>query len=71
MLLNIQSFISGEFNTSFIDSTPELFMFPERKDRGTKLLNYIGNVTVNGFPGVEKKTKPIFVNARKPEIGYF
>ncbi len=62
------NFISGDFNTSFIDSTPELFMFAKRKDRGTKLLNYIGNVTVNGFPGVEQKSKPIFGTARKPVI---
>ena len=41
-------------------TTPELFIFPKRKDRGTKMLNYIGNVTVNGFPGIEKKKKPDF-----------
>lgn len=50
-----EKFINGEYDTSFIDSTPELFSFPIRKDRGTKMLSYIGNVTVNGFPGVEKK----------------
>ncbi|WP_313891412.1 pyruvate carboxylase [Psychrobacillus sp.] len=61
-------FISGQFNTSFIDSTPELFLFSNRKDRGTKLLNYIGNVTINGFPGVEQKSKPVFGVARKPII---
>lgn len=61
-------FIKGEFDTSFIDTTPELFEFPERKDRGTKLLNYIGNVTLNGFPGVEKRTKPIFVQPDKPKV---
>ena len=33
------------------------YFVPERKDRGTKMLNYIGNVTVNGFPGVWKKEK--------------
>jgi pyruvate carboxylase len=55
-----ENFISGEYDTSFIDSTPELFAFPVRKDRGTKMLSYIGNVTVNGFPGVEKKKKPLF-----------
>ena len=60
-----QNFITGDFNTSFIDSTPELFMFPTRKDRGTKLLNYIGNVTVNGFPGIEKQSKPIFAYCKK------
>ena len=63
-----QNFITGNFNTSFIDSTPELFLFPTRKDRGTKLLNYISNVTVNGFPGIEKATKPVFVVPRKPKI---
>lgn len=63
-----EKFITGEFDTSFIDSTPELFNFPVRKDRGTKLLNYIGNVTLNGFPGVEKKAKPILVQPNKPKI---
>jgi pyruvate carboxylase len=63
-----QNFITGNFNTSFIDSTPELFLFPTRKDRGTKLLNYIGNVTVNGFPGIEKDLKPVFAVPRKPQI---
>jgi pyruvate carboxylase len=63
-----RNFITGNFNTSFIDSTPELFLFPTRKDRGTKLLNYIGNVTVNGFPGIEKASKPVFAIPRKPQI---
>ena len=62
------NFIKGEFDTSFIDTTPELFLFPVRQDRGTKLLSYIGNVTVNGFPGIEKKKKPIHAAPRKPEI---
>ncbi|MFD1862354.1 pyruvate carboxylase [Planococcus chinensis] len=64
------NFLKGEFDTSFIDSTPELFIFPVRKDRGTKLLSYIGNVTVNGFPGIEKKKKPIHANPRKPEVDF-
>ncbi|WP_412057016.1 hypothetical protein, partial [Bacillus licheniformis] len=34
-------------------------------DRGTKMLTYIGNVTVNGFPGIDKKKKPEF---DKPQI---
>ncbi|MFC4712567.1 pyruvate carboxylase [Planococcus dechangensis] len=63
-----KNFINGDFDTSFIDSTPELFIFPVRQDRGTKLLSYIGNVTVNGFPGIEKKKKPIHAAPRKPEI---
>ena len=54
------NFIEGKFNTSFIDTTPELFLFPSRQDRGTKLLSYIGNISVNGFPGIERKPKPVF-----------
>lgn len=61
-------FLNGQFDTSFIDSTPELFEFPVRQDRGTKLLNYIGNVTLNGFPGIENKTKPVFVHPDIPKI---
>ncbi|MDG4849385.1 biotin carboxylase N-terminal domain-containing protein, partial [Peribacillus frigoritolerans] len=64
-----EKFINGEYDTSFIDSTPELFSFPIRKDRGTKMLSYIGNVTVNGFPGVEKKKKPVFDPAPIPNVG--
>ncbi|KOY82546.1 pyruvate carboxylase [Lysinibacillus macroides] len=63
-----EQFLSGAFDTSFIDTTPELFEFPVRKDRGTKLLSYIGNVTLNGFPGVEKKSKPIFVQPSVPQV---
>ncbi|MBS4189082.1 pyruvate carboxylase [Bacillus sp. FJAT-49705] len=60
-------FLKGEYDTSFIDQTPELFLFPKRKDRGTKMLNYIGNVTVNGFPGIEKKKRPVFDLPRLPK----
>lgn len=61
-------FLSGRYNTAFIDETPDLFIFPTRKDRGTKLLSYIGNVTVNGFPGIGKEQKPVFHPARKPSV---
>ncbi len=59
-----EKFKEGKVDTSFIDKTPELFVFPVRKDRGTKMLSYIGNVTVNGFPGIEKKNKPAFDKPR-------
>lgn len=60
-----EKFLSGKYDTSFIDTTPELFEFPVQKDRGTKMLNYIGNVTVNGFPGIGKIKKPMF---EKPKL---
>ena len=43
-------FRSGQATTTLIDTTPELFKFKPRRDRATKLLNYLGNVTVNGNP---------------------
>ncbi|WP_280169347.1 pyruvate carboxylase [Priestia megaterium] len=62
------NFLNGNYNTSFIDSTPELFQFPQSKDRGTKMLTYIGNVIVNGFPGIDQKRKPIFNQPMVPKI---
>lgn len=64
-------FLSGDFNTSFIDTTPELIDYKLTRDRGTKLLNYIGNVTVNGFPGITAHQKPIFTQPHKPNIDIF
>ncbi len=63
-----QDFLVGDYDTSFIDSSPELFLFPTRLDRGTKILQYIGNVTINGFPGIDKQSKPVFQKQRKPKI---
>ncbi|MEH7418278.1 pyruvate carboxylase [Neobacillus drentensis] len=65
-----EKFRNGEYDTSFIDTTPELFIFPVSKDRGTKLLSYIGNVTINGFPGIEKKKRPVFSKPRIPLLKY-
>lgn len=65
-----EKFRTGQYDTSFIDTTPELFLFPKSKDRGTKMLTYIGNVTVNGFPGIEKRKKPVFDKPRIPKLKY-
>ncbi|MFL6517682.1 MAG: pyruvate carboxylase, partial [Bacillus sp. (in: firmicutes)] len=65
-----EKFRNGEYDTSFIDTTPELFIFPFRKDRGTKMLSYIGTVTVNGFPGIEKKKRPVFPKPRIPNLPF-
>lgn len=63
-------FRSGQYDTSFIDTKPELFVFPPKRDRGTKLLTYIGNVVVNGFPGLKKEKKPTFPPPRVPKVPY-
>lgn len=62
------NFLSGEYNTTFIDQSPELFVFPKRKDRGTKMLSYIGATTVNGFEGTSHRKKPALSKPREPEV---
>ncbi len=57
-LLKHPTFLSNEYTTKFIDETPELFQFAKRKDRGTKVLTYIADITVNGHPETEGRAKP-------------
>ncbi len=62
-----EQFIKGTYGTGFLDASPELFVFTEKKDRATKLLNYLASVTVNGFPGLPKREKPVFAAPRMPK----
>ncbi|MDN6003874.1 MAG: pyruvate carboxylase [Enterococcus sp.] len=61
-------FQSGNAKTTFIDNTPELFEFPRVRDRGNKTMRYISEITVNGFPGIEKQEKRYFETPRAPKI---
>jgi pyruvate carboxylase len=50
-LLNVlahERFLAGDIDTAFIDSTPKLFRFPRRRNRGMRLLKFLGEVVVNG-----------------------
>ncbi len=49
-VINNPIFAAGKATTTLVDSTPELYAFTPRRDRATKLLNYLGNVIVNGNP---------------------
>jgi pyruvate carboxylase len=51
-------FARADYTTKFIDETPELFRFPRKRDRATRLLNFIGDVIVNGNPEVKGRPKP-------------
>ncbi|MBQ5460185.1 MAG: ATP-grasp domain-containing protein, partial [Rhodocyclaceae bacterium] len=52
------AFRSGAYTTRFIDETPELFSFKPRRDRATRLLRFIGEVTVNGNPEMKGRALP-------------
>ncbi|MCZ1527133.1 pyruvate carboxylase, partial [Enterococcus faecium] len=60
-------FQSGNAKTTFIDSTATLFEFPRLRDRGNKTMKYIGEITVNGFPGIESGEKPFYEEPRMPK----
>jgi pyruvate carboxylase len=57
-VVNHATFQSGQTTTTFLDETPELFRFARRRDRATRLLNYLGDVIVNGNPEVAGKKWP-------------
>ena len=57
-LINHPKFQSGDYTTRFIDETPELFEFPRRRDRATRLLRFVGDVVVNGNPEMKGRTPP-------------
>ncbi|MEL7206415.1 MAG: pyruvate carboxylase, partial [Pseudomonadota bacterium] len=57
-LLKHPVFLGNEYTTKFIDTTPELYKFARRRDRGTKVLTYIADITVNGHPETKDQPKP-------------
>ena len=50
-------FVKGNATTRMIDVTPSLFKFKARKDRASKILNYLGEVIVNGNPQVKGRPR--------------
>ena len=57
-LLKHETFLSNQYTTTFIDTTPALFDFKRRRDRGTKVLTYIADISVNGHPEVAGRPRP-------------
>ena len=57
-LLKHPTFLNNTYTTKFIDTTPELFQFKKRRDRATKILTYIADITVNGHPETAGRPKP-------------
>jgi len=69
-LINHPTFKAATYTTRFIDETPELFHFPKRRDRATRLLTFIADVTVNGNPEAEGRPRPVRqLTPKPPEIG--
>jgi len=54
-LITNEEFLSGSATVNFIQEHPELFVFSTRLDRGTKMLNFLGDITVNGNADVNQE----------------
>ncbi len=68
-ILNHETFRKGEVTVNFIRDTKSLFAIRESRNRATKLVNFLGDVIVNGNPDVKKidKTKT-FVTPTIPKF---
>ena len=66
-LLKHPTFLDNTYTTKFIDTTAELFQFKKRRDRATKILTYIADITVNGHPETAGRAKPA-AEARAPKV---
>ena len=63
-----ETFRSGQAHTKLIDTKTELFHFKRRRDRATRTLSYLSDITINGNPSA-KGWKPdhIFQKANVPD----
>ncbi|MFM5904009.1 MAG: pyruvate carboxylase [Microbacteriaceae bacterium] len=60
------TFASGDLSTSFIDERPELFTAAPSRDRGTKIMTWLADVTVNQPHG--PRNGRISPSAKLPKI---
>src|SRR6201986_4437035 len=65
-VLDDPDFQAGRITTSFIDERPQLLTARASADRGTKILNYLSDVTVNHPHGERRST--VYPHDKLPEI---
>jgi pyruvate carboxylase len=65
-VVNHRDFQAGRVSTRWLEETPALFKFVQRRDRATKLLSYLADVIVNGNPSVAGKPAP--ARLRTPSV---
>lgn len=53
-ILSDPTFREGKVTVNYIKNTPELFDIKEPRNRATKMLNFLGDVIVNGNPDVKE-----------------
>lgn len=63
-VLDDPDFLAGRITTSFIDERPQLLTARTSADRGTKILNYLADVTVNKPHG--ERPSPVYPHDKLP-----
>lgn len=51
-IIKNQYFREGNATVKFLENSPELFVYPKRRNRATKLLRFLAETSVNGNPDV-------------------
>ncbi|QSS97155.1 pyruvate carboxylase [Psychroflexus sp. ALD_RP9] len=68
-LLKDDNFRNGKITVNYIKDHPHLFNIKKPRNRATKLVQYLGDITVNGNPDIKNsRSNPKFL---KPEIPSF
>lgn len=65
-VLEHPEFQSGNYTVNFIEDHSELFEIKQERDRGTKLLRYIADTTINGYAGTGHQDVPKFEPIQMP-----
>jgi pyruvate carboxylase len=65
-VLDDPDFQAGRITTSFIDERPQLLTARTSADRGTKILNYLADVTVNKPHGTRRST--VYPHDKLPDV---
>jgi pyruvate carboxylase len=62
-------FLAGKCTVRFIDDNPDLLKIPAKQDRATRLLRFLGDVSVNGNPDVPQVIPaPTFITPKMPFV---
>ncbi|HEY8387039.1 MAG TPA: pyruvate carboxylase, partial [Parasegetibacter sp.] len=68
-IINHPVFIAGNATVGFMQQHPEVFTYKQGQDRGTKILRYLSEITVNGHPDIANPDlRRVF---EKPVIPHF
>ena len=71
-ILKHPTFREGKVTVNFIKNEPELFKFVEPRNRANKLVEFLGEIIVNGNPDVKKLDKDhIFSKPKVPSFAKF